>query len=412
MANLDERFERESPEWGVAVNVCFVSNFNNYYRAPVFNALAATPGLDVRFVFYSGGTEAYWMQQHGTVSGPNQTDLAGVSVWGTRITPSLVRVLMSRKEDVYLKCINGRFALPVTFLVARLRRKPFVLWTEVWMRFRTPGHKLGFPLVRHIYRSADAIIACGQHVRDYLVSEGVSPDRIVVAHHAVDNATYGREVDPSEIAAIRERYGIGDGPMVLFLGRFTEVKGLPYLVRAFADLVHSGVAGGAKLVLAGSGETESDLRRDAEEQGILDRVVWTGYLSPEETVPLLAAAQLLVLPSIELDYIKETWGLVVNEAFNQGTPVVATDAVGAAAGHLVRDRETGFVVPSRDVGALSRAIGELLTDGDLQERLSRNCRREIQNWTHAGMAASFAEAIRLGARRRTAASSKVFDHAE
>ena len=383
------------------MKICFVSNFNNYYRAPVYRALGERHGLDVEFVFYSGGTEAYWMKEHGIVTGPRQTQLRGVSVMGTRITPGLIPKLLSRPFDVYVKCINGRFALPVSYLAARLRGKPFVLWTEVWMRFRTPGHRLGFPLLRHIYRRADAIVACGDHVRRYLLSEGVEPSRIVVARHAVDNAAYGRAVTEEERAELRTALSIADdAPVILFMGRLTPVKGLSYLIEAFARLVRSGCDGGAVLVLAGAGEQEGELRALVEAEGLRERVRWTGYVPPERTVPLYDMASAMVLPSVEFDHIKETWGLVVNEAFNQGTPVIASDAVGAAAGGLVRDGVTGFVVPERDAEALFRRMADLIADPTLRARMRERCRAEIASWTPAGMAASFAEAIRLAVERR------------
>ena len=65
-------------------------------------------------------------------------------------------------------------------------------------------------------------------------------------------------------------------------------------------------------------------------------------------------ADVYVLPSITTRLFKEPWGLVVNEAFNQGVPVIATDAVGAAAGGLVENGVNGFVVPEGN----SRAIEE------------------------------------------------------
>ena len=63
-----------------------------------------------------------------------------------------------------------------------------------------------------------------------------------------------------------------------------------------------------------------------------------------ELPALYAAADVLVLPSIRTRTFTEPWGLVTNEAMHQGTPVIATDAVGAVAGGLVRDGRNGLVV--------------------------------------------------------------------
>ncbi len=75
-----------------------------------------------------------------------------------------------------------------------------------------------------------------------------------------------------------------------------------------------------------------------------------------------AAADVLVVPSIPTRTFREPWGLVVNEAFNQQLPVIASDAVGAAAGGLVRDHENGLVVPAADPAALASAMRALTAD--------------------------------------------------
>jgi glycosyltransferase involved in cell wall biosynthesis len=85
--------------------------------------------------------------------------------------------------------------------------------------------------------------------------------------------------------------------------------------------------------------------------------------------------------------------LVVNEAFNQGVPVIATDAVGAAAGGLVQDGINGFVVPERDSVALAKALRRILDDPDLRERFSQNARQIIAAWDNERMVLGFRQAI-------------------
>ena len=77
---------------------------------------------------------------------------------------------------------------------------------------------------------------------------------------------------------------------------------------------------------------------------------------------MYAACDVLVVPSIRTRTFREPWGLVVNEAMNRGLPVIASDAVGAAAGGLVRDGVNGLVVPAGDSAALAAAIRRLAGD--------------------------------------------------
>jgi len=301
-----------------------------------------------------------------------------------------VTKLWRNNYDVYVKCINGRFALPATFAVARLRHKPFVLVTDTWTTLGTTFHRLAFPITRYIYRHSDAVVANGEHVKRYLTYVGVDSDRVFVAPHAVDNEVYSRVVPEAERDSLRAKLGISrDWKVVLYVGRLEESKGVGFLIDAFASLPRQGVI----LVVAGTGSTAPDLERVAEERGVIDRVRFAGYIPPEETIPYYAIATVLVLPSVSMPTGKEPWGLVVNEAFNQGVPVIATETVGAAAGGLVQDGVNGFVVPERDSAAIARALQRITEEPGLRERMSENARRVIAGWDNDRMVHGFQQAI-------------------
>ena len=369
--------------------VAFVTTFCPHHREQTFETLSKYH--DVDFYFFSEGSEWYWQREHGVKSGAFRHQyLWGFSLGRTRVTPSLLSRLWRGKYDVYIKCINGRFALPATYLVARLLRRRFVLWTGIWMRLRTPAHRLAFPLTRFIYRHADAIVVYGEHVKRYLIAEGVDPKRIFVAPHAVDNSSYVQSVPKENVQALRAKLGIPpDKKVVLYLGRLERVKGLRYLVEAFASLRRSD----SILVLAGTGSDRRELESAARERGVLDSVVFPGYVATDAAVTYYALASVCVLPSITLPAGNELWGLVVNEAMNQGVPVIATDAVGAAAGGLVQDGVNGFVVPERNSMVLADRILKVLDDPALHKRLSAGARAAIATWDNEAMVAGFRAAI-------------------
>jgi glycosyltransferase involved in cell wall biosynthesis len=297
---------------------------------------------------------------------------------------------------VYLSSISGRFALPITFAIARLKRKPFILWTGIWQRLQTPAHRLFYPLTRYILRSADAVVVYGAHVKRFLVAEGVEPARIFVTTHAVDNSQYNRQVAAGELQTLRHALQIPeDRPVVLYLGRLEPVKGLEYLLEAFAALPCKE----AILVLAGSGSAETDLQQRADRLGVRARIRFTGYVPTGETVAYYALAAVFVLPSVTTPTAKETWGLVVNEAFNQGVPVIATDAVGAAAGGLVRHGENGLVVPERDSQALADALHLILSQPALCQDMSHAAKTIIAGWNNERMVDGFRQAIAFATQR-------------
>ncbi len=97
---------------------------------------------------------------------------------------------------------------------------------------------------------------------------------------------------------------------------------------------------------------------------------------------------------------REPWALVVNEAMSQRTPIIATDAVGAAAGGLVRDGETGLVVPAGDPAALASAIVALHRDAALRERLGAAGAAAVEAYTPAAWADAVATALSTAASGR------------
>jgi glycosyltransferase involved in cell wall biosynthesis len=119
-------------------------------------------------------------------------------------------------------------------------------------------------------------------------------------------------------------------------------------------------------------------------------------LDPVSAVELrnfYAAADVLVLPSIQTRTFREPWGLVTNEAMNRGLPVIASDAVGAVAGGLVRDGHNGLVAPAGDPVALAAALRRLAADAPLRARLGSAGREDVAAYTHGAWADGFSRAL-------------------
>jgi len=132
------------------------------------------------------------------------------------------------------------------------------------------------------------------------------------------------------------------------------------LLRALAALP------GAILWLGGAGPEQASLERLARALGVMDRVRFLGWR--EDTPALYAAADLFVCPSRI-----EPLGNVVIEAWAQGLPVVAANAAGPR--QLIRDGESGLLVPVDDAPALAQAIARVLDDAALRAHLAEGGRR-------------------------------------
>jgi glycosyltransferase involved in cell wall biosynthesis len=122
-------------------------------------------------------------------------------------------------------------------------------------------------------------------------------------------------------------------------------------------------------------------------------VTFTGAKAPAEVRTFLGRAGVLLVPSIATRAFREPWALVVNEAMHQELPVIATEAVGAAAGGLVRHERNGLIVPERDPGALAAALTRLAGDPDLRAALGAHGARDVAAFTPGAWAAGMAAAL-------------------
>jgi D-inositol-3-phosphate glycosyltransferase len=214
---------------------------------------------------------------------------------------------------------------------------------------------------RRVAATADAIVVASEHERDMLERlYGADPARIVAVPCGV-NLDYFR---PFDRHACRAALGLGDAPVVLFVGRLEPLKGLDLLIDAFARLEHRD----AMLLIVGGDEHAAGyrraLRRQAREAGVLDRVRFV-EATPQERLPLFYnAADVCVAPSFY-----ESFGLVPIEAMACGTPVVAS-RVGGLTG-TVRHGENGFLIPWRRAEAFAARIDQILGDAELRARMSR-----------------------------------------
>jgi glycosyltransferase involved in cell wall biosynthesis len=234
--------------------------------------------------------------------------------------------------------------------------------------------------MRAIYRRADAVVTYGPHVTRY-VERYRGAGNVFEAPQAVDPAVFGRVVGDDERARARELAGAApDGFLALFAGRLVPEKGIATLLAAWREAV---LPEGSSLAFAGEGPVP------VEGAGV-HRL---GRIERDSLPPLYAAADALVLPSLATATFREPWGLVCNEAMHQGTPVIASDAVGAAAGGLVVDGRTGLVVPAGDAGALAARITALAAGPGLREPLGAAAREHVAAYTPARWAEGMSRAL-------------------
>ena len=356
--------------------VALVTNYIPPYRMPLYELLAQRYGVEV---FCFGGEGRYVADHHREL----ERQVAEAPFPAHVLRHQRDAAALGRRHDAVAAQVTGRTALPAAWLGARRAGRPFILWASMWRHPVTPAHMLSFPLMRRMYRGADAVLTYGEHVSRYVTQRRGGRNGVIVAPQAVEAGVFAREVSEDERAAWRESAGIPpDAPLVLYVGRLVPEKGIETLLAAWEAARHDWEV----LCLAGEGPLRG---RDAG-----PNVVYPGHIERAALPAAYSAADVVVVPSLATWEFLEPWGLVCNEAMHQGRAVIATSAVGAAAGGLVRDRETGLVVPPGDPVALAGSIRELLADPDLRARLGTSGRAAVAAFSHEAAADAFGAALR------------------
>ena len=306
-----------------------------------------------------------------------------------RVTQRQVaRLAGSGRYRAVIGGLGGRVALPGAYLGARVARVPFVLWASLWGHPRSAAHALSYLPTRLLYRRADAVATYGPHVSRYVTARRGGRGCVVEAPQAVDPERFAAPVSDAARRGARKRAGAAEaGFLLLFVGRLEREKGVEVLLEAWR---RAGLGAGAALALAGSGPLGPSVARAAG-----GGVRTLGPVAEEDLPALYAAADALVLPSIPTATFLEPWGLVVNEAMHQATPIIASDAVGAVAGGLVEDGRNGLVVPSADPSALAARIRALVADAPLRSRLGLSAARDVAPYTPEAWAEGMSRALAL-----------------
>jgi glycosyltransferase involved in cell wall biosynthesis len=375
------------------VAIALVTNVLAPYRVPLYALLAERYGVELLCFGDRASYVPAWFADL-------DRQLAAAPFPARRIGGPREALALGRRYEAAIAPVAGGAMLPATYLGMHARGRPFVLWGSVWAHPRGGMRATAaFPLMRHVYRHADAVVTYGEHVRRYVAHYRGRDDDVVIAPQSVEAELFGRAVSGEEVAAWRAEAGVPDGPLVLYVGRLVPEKGVEDLLAAWrlpaasAPLDARRPHPPATLVVVGDGPLASAVATTPSARLL-------GPLARERLPVAYAAADALVLPSIPTPRFREPWGLVCNEALHQGTPVIATTAVGAVAGGLVRDRETGLVVPPGDPRALAAAIERLLADPALRARLGAAGRAALAGHTYAAMADAFGVALaRAGALR-------------
>jgi glycosyltransferase involved in cell wall biosynthesis len=269
-------------------------------------------------------------------------------------SPDMIKKIMKLVKDVDLIHIMGHWTVinALIYFAAHRHNKPYVVCPAgALSKFgRSKFLKIcynwlvGNSLVRH----ANFCIAITADEISHFQKYGVNREKIIIIPNGINPEDYLDE----DINAFRDKFGLGDNPILLFLGRLNLIKGPDLLLRGFCNV--RDMLKNYHLVIAGPDEgLLTVLQKIAVSNGIADRVHFVGFIGGVDKSRAYHTADLLVIPSR-----KEAMSIVVLEAGIAGTPVLITDQCGL---NEIESIHGGKVVAA-SVDGLQAGLIEILSD--------------------------------------------------
>lgn len=276
-----------------------------------------------------------------------------------------------RREGIdVIRARNAYLAGMIAVMAGKLAGVPVVvslggdnrIAQELLKRYYTYSRTLSFKIEEFALQNATRVFCTNEFTRQYAIRLGVAPERARVVPHRVDINLIGKQ-DP---AVARAELGIGDRPMVLFIGRFEPDKQVDVVIEAIPGILEKHPK--AVFVFVGDGSMRPQVEARIRELGIGDSVILAGYQARERIAKYLAASSAVWIPMS---------GFVIYEAAAARRPIVAFDVEWHS--EFVEDGVTGMLVKDRDVPDVVRAVNTVLSDPQLADRIAANAEKRFHD---------------------------------
>lgn len=228
-----------------------------------------------------------------------------------------------------------------------------------------------YPLIKPIetalLKRADMVCVTSPQYRDGSLPLQPFKDKVRIVQNAMDEDHFIlRDGDVEKINAIKAKYN--HKPIVFFVGRHIQYKGLPHLINA-----EKFVGSDCVFVIAGKGPLTDELKAQCHSE----RVYFVGRLSDEDLKLYHYAASVFAFPSITKN---EAFGVALAEAMYCGTPAVTFTIPGSGVNWVSLDGETGIEVANGDDRAYAKAVDALLSDEEMRRRYAENGMKRVKEW--------------------------------
>lgn len=363
------------------------------YRLAIYEQLAKRPGIDLT-VLYSKEPPWYSLKtvDPGTKFRSRLIDMKALRYGkGNRevlYQPDAWRMVRGGHYDVVVLPGNPRLLSNFTaLLAARRNRVGVVWWTLGLMADQSPWT---LAVRKFLMKLPNSVVVYTSDERDYFVSHGINSEKVFVAQNTIDTAaerTAVKHWDNGHRDDLVVSHGLEGKRVILYCARLAHIKRVDLLLRSMKVLLSRDA--NYHVIIVGGGECETELKSLAATLNVEEHITWTGPIyDPDKLAPWYLVSKALVIPS--------AIGLAALQGFAYGLPCITTQCKTKQSpeASALRDDYNCLLYRDGSVEDLSDRIERIVTDDDLQIRLSGNAVRTVcEEYTVDRMVDGFCDAI-------------------
>jgi len=276
-------------------------------------------------------------------------------------------IRITKEEQIHLIHAHGYGAANFGRLAGMIRGIPTIVHAHDDDRYYPSYQRVADRLLRNYTNRA---IAVSESVKESCINKrNISKDKIFVIHNGIPLQDFVMP-EGERVQKERNRLGIGsDFKVVGTVAKLREEKGTQYFIESAVKVLE--IFPKTNLLIAGDGPLMEELKILSEKLGLGNRVLFAGF---RDDIPaILSIIDIFVIPSIT-----EGSPLALLEAMAMGKPIVATNVGGIV--EILRDGETGLLVPSKDPEAIAEKIVHLLRNEAESRKLGLRAREEVEKY--------------------------------
>lgn len=285
------------------------------------------------------------------------------------VTRGIGRVLKELKPDIVVGSEYNPTCIQA-LLYCRRKKIPYISWTDGTLHSERNINRIQRFLRLFVVKHASAYIASSTRSKEAQMAYGAPEKRCFTSFLTVDVEKY-----------LVEEEARTPGRMIC-VGSLIPRKGMDLLLNALQEIRQE-----FRLVIAGAGPEEENLKKQAKDLGLSESVEFLGHLSQAELRKEYAKSSLFVLPTRE-----DCFALVILEAMCAGLPIVSSGYADGAY-DLVTEGENGYIIDPYDAEAFGTCLRALLGDDKKLVEMGKASRREIERFRFEEVSKGFLDAF-------------------